>query len=109
MMPPVVLYDPNGQELGGFEKETFDRAFTLQTAHASAGVGDYQKELDQLLDTTTPVQANIVLNRIINKFGTDQAHRAFMTYSQKGTMKGKPTNVNTTYSRSVATIFKEAK
>jgi hypothetical protein len=96
-MPPVVLYDAEGQELGAFEKVTFDNAFNLDN-HAQSGQGDYQKELDNLLSTATPVQANAILNRIINRWGSDQGYKAFMTYSQRNLKLGKQVK-DTPYSR----------
>lgn len=80
ILPPTEIYDQAGNKVGEFDKDSFDRVFSLTTPATSVSKDNYQAMMDELLQTATPVQARQILDKIKSKYGASMFKEAFDKY-----------------------------
>jgi hypothetical protein len=90
MALPAVLYNDAGEEIGLFNKETFESIFSAAQPIDNVSMQGQQQMLDELLETETPVQANAILQKAIKRFGSDTARHLFEVYAMAKHNYGNP-------------------
>lgn len=97
---PAELYSDEGMtnKLGDFNPETFTQAFTVAEQKKSIPTDNYSEMMDQMASSPSTVEANVVLEKILRKFGQEVAASSWESYIRLKTHQGQKAK-NTAASR----------
>ena len=87
---PAELYGDEGmnEKLGDFNQETFNNVFTVAEQKKNLPTDNYGELMDQMATAPSTVEANVVLEKILRKFGQEVAANAWESYIRRTAHQG---------------------
>ena len=87
---PAELYSDEGmsEKIGDFDQDTLNQVFTVAEQKKSIPTDNYGELMDQMVQSPSTVEANVILEKILKKFGQEVAAGAWESYIRRKAHQG---------------------